>query len=84
MEKKLTYKDFEIGEIITCIDDDGFTCVTIGKQYKIIDLDFHFHDSICVETDTATPHTPGVFLNIKNFKKNHNYFRKKKLERILK
>lgn len=43
-EQKLTYKDFKIGQKITCvkIDDIIDQHLTVGKSYKIDDLDFHF------------------------------------------
>jgi len=47
---ELTYKDFKIGQIVTCVKVDDFfeQHLTIGKQYKIVDLDFHFHNRLCI------------------------------------
>jgi hypothetical protein len=49
---KLTYKDFKIGQKVTCVkfDDNDFwnQHLTVGKSYKIEDLDFHFFDKLCV------------------------------------
>jgi hypothetical protein len=55
---KLTYKDFTIGQIVTCIklDVDGYfggevdnERLILGEQYEVIDTDFHFHDRIAVK-----------------------------------
>ena len=60
-EQKLTYKDFKIGQKITCvkIDDTVDQHLTVGKSYKIDDLDFHFWNKVCVKTDS------GIFMFIK-------------------
>jgi len=54
-KEELTYKDFKIGQIVTCItfDNNDFwdQHLTIGKKYKIDDVDFHFWDKICVPSD---------------------------------
>lgn len=58
--KKLTYKDFKIGQTVTCVSLDHENNrdmweqhLTIGKQYVIEDLDFHFPDGIVVPSDNG-------------------------------
>lgn len=64
-EQNLTYKDFKIGQKITCakIDDTVDQHLTVGKSYKINDLDFHFWDAVCVKTDSHI----YMFIKIKYF-----------------
>ena len=64
-DQKITYKDFKIGQRITCvkIDDTVDRHLTVGKIYKIRDLDFHFPDSICVKTDSKIT----MFIKIQYF-----------------
>lgn len=64
-DQKITYKDFKIGQRITCIkiDDTVDQHLTVGKIYKIRDLDFHFPDSICVKTDSKIT----MFIKIQYF-----------------
>lgn len=54
-EKELTYKDFKIGQVVTCVTYgvSDFWCqhLTIGKKYKITDLDYHFWNKICIRSD---------------------------------
>ena len=71
MSDKLTYKDFEIGQKVILTgtgkptDKEDFYnwYMTIGKEYEIIDLDFHFPDKICVTKDNGG----GSFFAIENF-----------------
>lgn len=54
--EKLTYKDFKIGQNVTCVSYDNDSDfydqhLTIGKSYKIEDVDFHFPDKIVVRSD---------------------------------
>jgi len=58
--KKLTYKDFEIGQKVTCVSLDHNNNkdmweqhLTIGKRYIIEDVDFHFPNSIVVRSDNS-------------------------------
>lgn len=78
-DQKITYKDFKIGQRITCIkiDDTVDRHLTIGKIYKIRDLDFHFWDSICVKTDSKLT----MFIKIKYFFDLHTV-RKFKLDKL--
>jgi len=67
IENKLTYKDFKIGQKVTCVKvDDNVEDqhLTIGKKYKIEDLDFHFPNAICVRSDNKRI---SMFLNISYF-----------------
>lgn len=81
-KNNLTYKDFKIGQKVTCIKNDDFTeqHITIGKQYIIEDLDFHFPDSICVKCNNKKL---SMFLNIKYFC-DIKLIRKLKLEKLSK
>ncbi len=49
MNKKLTYKDFKIGQRVMLVKelplDNGSE---VGVMYEITDLDFHFPNSICI------------------------------------
>ena len=80
MKEKLTYKDFKIGQFVTCVKIDGFyeQHLTVGKKYKIEDLDFHFPDTICVRSDNKKV---SMFMNIEFFSDNQ-YVRKLKLQKI--
>ena len=58
MENKLIYSDFKIGQTLTCIklDVDGYyggdsdnERLILGEKYVIEDLDFHFHNRVCVK-----------------------------------
>lgn len=60
--KEWTYKDFKIGQLVTCVkistnkNDNRYSDfweqhLTVGRQYEIRDLDFHFCDSICIRSD---------------------------------
>lgn len=58
--EKLTYKDFKIGQKVTCVklttienpnNDFYEQHLTIGKSYKIEGIDFHFPDAIVVRSD---------------------------------
>ena len=58
MNSKLTYRDFKIGQVVTCVkleadnyrggDEDNERLI-IGEKYTITDVDYHFHDRICVK-----------------------------------
>ena len=78
----LTYKDFKIGDKVICVnfEDDGFwdQHLTIGKEYKIKDVDWHFPDKIVVKSDNK--HTQ-LFVPIKFFA-DLKYERKLKLKKI--
>lgn len=82
--EKLTYKDFKIGQIVTCTklpDNDDFyeQHLTVGKKYKIEDVDFHFPDRIVVRSDNKKV---SMFFPIEFFTEDLKYIRKKKLEKI--
>jgi hypothetical protein len=90
MEEKLTYKDFKIGQKVICVklgtdendnrDSDFWEQhLTIGKEYVINDLDFHFPDRLCVRSDNGNL----MFFPIELFSDNQ-YVRKLKLEKIKK
>lgn len=57
--EKLTYKDFKIGQKVTCVSleydniDVWEQHLTIGKQYTIEDLDFHYPERIVVPSDNG-------------------------------
>lgn len=84
--KKLSYKDFKIGQIVTCVktchdgnsDDFWEQHLTVGKKYKIEDLDFHFPEKICVHSDN---NKVSMFMSIEFFT-DIKYLRKMKLEKI--
>jgi len=90
MKEKLTYEDFEIGQKVTCVkldtsdprtnagSDFWSQHLTIGKQYLIKDLDFHFPDAICVKSDNRKT---SMFIPIELFSDNQ-YVRKLKLKKI--
>jgi hypothetical protein len=55
-----TYKDFKIGDILTCVKLNSYSIgyiggdydnerLIIGEKYKVTDVDFHFPDRICVK-----------------------------------
>jgi hypothetical protein len=55
---KLTYKDFEIGQKLICVklNVDGYPGgepdnerLILGEKYTITDLEFRFHDRVCVK-----------------------------------
>jgi len=82
-KNELTYKDFKIGQKIVCVQVDDFVedqHLTIGKTYKIEDLDFHFPNSICVRSDNKRV---SMFFNIAYFS-NVKTLRKLKLQKIQK
>ena len=89
-ENRLTYKDFEIGQKVVCCESKKYNeedlydmYMTVGKEYTIIDLDFHFPYSICVTKDNKT----GGFFPIDNFvdeQEMKRIMREKKLKRVLK
>ena len=89
--EKLTYKDFKIGQTVVCVklgtdrnrnknSDIDFweQHLTINKKYIIEDLDFHFHDAICVKSDNGKT---SAFIPIELFADN-KYIRKLKLKKI--
>ena len=82
--EKLTYKDFKIGQKVTCTklpdDPEDFyhEHLTVGKVYKIEDVDFHFPDKIVVRSDTKKF---SGFFPIEFFT-DIKYTRKLKLEKI--
>ena len=80
--KKLTYKDFKIGQKVFCckvIDDDFWEQhLTLNKKYIIEDLDFHFSEKICVRSDNDKI---SMFMPI-DFFTDIKYLRKLKLEKL--
>lgn len=78
--KEITYKDFKIGQYVTCVKIDDFIeqHLTVGKRYKIEDLDFHFPNTICVRSDN---NKISLFIHIDYFIDNQ-YIRKLKLQKI--
>lgn len=55
---KLTYSDFKIGQVLTCInlEGDGYyggepdnERLILGEKYIIEDLDYHFSTRVCVK-----------------------------------
>ena len=55
---QLTYKDFKVGQELICVkaDTDNYNGsdvdnerLIIGGTYKITDVDYHFHDKVCVK-----------------------------------
>jgi len=84
--EKLTYKDFKIGQKVTCLktchecnnDDFWEQHLTVGKKYKIKDLDFHFPEKICVTSDNKKT---SMFTPIEFFT-DIRHLRKLKLEKI--
>jgi hypothetical protein len=87
MGEKITYKDFEIGQkvILTgtgCDQDKEYfynIYLTLGKEYEITDLDFHFPDKICIKRDNGH----GAFMDIKYFD-NISIVREKNIDKLLK
>ena len=60
--EKLTYKDFKIGQALICIKLDQKSIggdyiggepdnerLILGEKYTITDLEFRFHDRVCVK-----------------------------------
>jgi len=88
----ITYKDFKIGQKVTCYKVDDFVenqHLTVGKTYKIEDLDFHFPDTIVVRSDAflqtfSMTHNGRVsmFFNIAYFISDVKTIRKLKLQKI--
>ena len=80
--KRLTYKDFKIGQTVTCFKIDNVDFydqhLTIGKNYKIYDLDFHIPYKLCIFSDNERIH---IFMPIEFFV-DMKYFRKLKLENL--
>ncbi len=84
----MTYKDFEIGQLIMCKTDISDTKFIFylendhlipGNWYTITDLDFHFPDSICVNPSSKLS---GMFCPIEFFDVK-SAIREKKLNEIL-
>lgn len=70
MNKKLTYEDFEIGQKVILSgngewDEEQYYDIylTIGNEYEITDLDFHFPDSVCIVKDNGY----SGFMKIEHF-----------------
>lgn len=80
--KELTYENFKIGQTVTCVkfdlNDFWEQHLTVGKKYKIEDLDFHFWDSLCVKSDNGKT---SMFMPIRFFS-DEKYVRKLKLEKL--
>lgn len=60
--KKLTYADFEVGQQVICVSifekekptmDFWEQHLTVGRSYKIEDLEWRYHDKICVKSDNG-------------------------------
>jgi len=83
--KELTYKDFKEGQIVTCTklpedpDELYHQHLTIGKKYKVEDVDFHFPNKIVVRSDNKKV---SMFMPIEFFTEDIKYTRKLKLEKI--
>lgn len=83
--EKLTYKDFKIGQMVTCTklpdDPEDFyhQHLTVGKKYKVDDVDFHFPHKICVRSDNKKTF---MFMPIEFFAEDIKYIRKMKLDKI--
>ena len=81
MENRITQKYFKIGQIVTCVkNSSNYDNMTIGKEYKIRDLDYHFPYSICVNDDRKN----GGFFPIEIFVDEIKELRHKKINEILK
>lgn len=88
-DKIIYYKDlgWKIGDWITCakLEVEGNPKdfieqhLTLGKRYKIQDLDFHFPESVCIKTDM---NKTGIFLRCALFVDDIKNIRRKKLEQI--
>ena len=76
-----TYKDYKIGQLVTCVKVDDFfdQHLTVGKQYKINDVDFHFPNAICVKTDGGI----SMFINIELFFEKKIEIRDRKIDILL-
>ena len=85
-KQELDYKDFKIGQkvICTCVDDFVDQHLTIGKEYIIEDVDFHFPDAICVGSDNGRVYMYFKITHFSDEKEFLRIIRKKKLERIVK
>jgi hypothetical protein len=91
--KKLTYADFEIGQIVMCkhnIQDPQFYFyldnehLIPGEYYTITDLEFRFPDKICVSGKTSEMmRNSGAFCPIEYFD-TQSVIRDTKLNEILK
>lgn len=80
----VTYKDFKIGQKVTCYKVDESVedqHLTIGKTYIVEDVDFHFPNSICVRSDN---NRVSMFFNVAYFISDIKTIRKLKLEKIQK
>lgn len=81
-DKKLTNDDFKIGQIVTCVTYDNPDYwdqhLTIGKKYKIEDIDWHFVNKIVVRSDNKKL---SQFVPI-DFFTNVQAIRKMKLEKL--
>ena len=79
---ELTYKDFKVGQVVTCVkfDDNDFwdQHLTVGKKYKVEDVDFHFPDKIAIRSDNKKV---TFFVTIEFFA-DIKYERKLKLNKI--
>ncbi len=89
MDRKLTYKDFKEGQIVTCVSifekekptmDFWEQHLTVGKSYKIEDLEWRYHDKICVRSDNGKT---SMFVPIELFD-DKQILRDNKIEEILK
>jgi hypothetical protein len=83
----LTEENFKIGQKVTCVkvrtsempDDDFWKQhLTVGKEYKITDIDCHFQNKIVVKSDNKKTE---MFMPIELFV-DVKYVRKLKLKKL--
>ena len=84
MKRNKTYEEcgFKIGQNIICLTlgenaDFWEQHLTIGKTYKINDIEVHFPDSVCVKNDSGN----GMFFPCEFFV-DKNFERKLKLKKL--
>jgi hypothetical protein len=81
--KELTYKDFKIGQKVTCVSYDNNADfyeqhLTIGKTYEVEDVEFHFPNKIAIKSDNGLTY---MFFPIKLFS-DLKCVRKLKIEKL--
>ncbi len=78
-EERLTYKDFEIGQVVTLVKELPYDdTIAIGTKCKITDLDFHFPYQICVKFSRRV----RGFFSIEYFD-DGSYLRERKIDGLL-
>ncbi len=80
MENRITQRDFRVGQIVTCRDNEDIYYLTPGKEYKITDVDIHFPYAICIKDDNKN----GGFYPINLFIDEMKELRDRKINEILK